>query len=89
MNRRGPRRSRRRARAAGLGISLYELEQYAVGRGGADAEDPVVPHARSAESSEQLRCCTATVTRRVALGGTVMVTSVHEAHCGVWGAAVS
>ncbi|MFD7730504.1 hypothetical protein ACFV6F_08980 [Kitasatospora phosalacinea] len=82
MNRRGPRRSRRRARAAQLGISLYELEQAAFGRGGAE---PPAPRSGPERAAEPVRCCSAEVTRRVALGGTVMVTSVHELDCGVWG----
>ncbi|QKW20600.1 hypothetical protein HUT16_17355 [Kitasatospora sp. NA04385] len=44
-----------------------------------------MPRAGPERAAEPVRCCTAAVTRRVALGGTVMVTSVHELDCGVWG----
>ncbi|MFC9332071.1 hypothetical protein [Kitasatospora sp. NPDC057015] len=81
MNRRGPRRSRRCARAAQLGVSLYELQQRAEGGSvGVDLAAPVV------EGSVPVPdCCAVARTRRVALGGTVMVISVHRSDCGIWG----
>ncbi|MFF2657341.1 hypothetical protein ACFVUH_08240 [Kitasatospora sp. NPDC058032] len=83
MKLRGPRRSRRRARAAHLAVSLYELQQPA--EGGSVAVEPAAPVVDAAAPVTVPDCCAITRARRVTLGATVMVISTHRADCGGWG----
>lgn len=78
MIRRGPRRNRRRSRAAALGTTLQDLADSALIFPSAVEVPPTAP-------PEALpSCCTVTRTRRISIGGTVVVT-VHQAGCALWG----
>ncbi|WP_370066472.1 hypothetical protein [Streptacidiphilus sp. MAP5-3] len=79
MNRRGPRRSRRRSRVAALGTTLREPGDDAV-LFWPSAEVP-----RPAPPEPLPSCCTVTRTRRISIGGTVVITTAHQTECVIWG----
>ncbi|MFJ5120967.1 hypothetical protein [Kitasatospora sp. NPDC088548] len=79
MNRRGPRRSRRRTLAVALGIRPRALAEDAlVFQSSAEVPRPAPPEPMP-------KCCTATRTRRISIGGTVVITTVHQTECAIWG----
>ncbi|MCM2424257.1 hypothetical protein [Streptomyces sp. RKAG293] len=80
------RRSRQRARAIALGVSPEEPAPRApvvvpLPHPPLAPPEPAEPPAPTAERS----CCRATRTRRVSIGGTVVITHTHQAHCPDWG----
>ncbi|MER6947446.1 hypothetical protein ABT294_25770 [Nonomuraea sp. NPDC000554] len=74
-----PRKSRRRTLAAALGITPRELADDAlVFRPAAEVPRPAPPQPLP-------NCCTVTRTKRISIGGTVMITTVHQSECVIWG----